>query len=442
MTDIFKLDKWQQRVMEAKGNITIRSGRQVGKSTVISIKAHEFATTHPGTTTLVIAASLKQAGFIFEKIKALFDVDDDKALAGKIKVSMSRDQVKIARDKHTIYSEMPTKTRIRLKNGSQIYSLPAGRTGAFIRGLTLDLLIADEAAYIPEMVWNSVLPMIAVSRKIRGLGRIILLSTPFGKGGYFYSSHFDKDFDAFHVSSEDCPRMDLAFLKKEKQRMTKAEYAQEYLGEFVDEWNQFFPTELIKKCMTFIDWNTKEEYDGRLNYYLGVDIARYGGDENAFVVAEMTRRGKVKIVKVLTTDRLSTMDTMGRIQKLDEVFNFRKIFIDDAGIGAGVTDYLLEVNSVKRKIVALNNARRSMDREDKKGRILKEDLYSNALVLMEAGSLEMISNLKLLKSLKSMIYEYTAEKNIKLYGDYSHISEAFVRACWCIKEKGHRLFLY
>ena len=68
--------------------------------------------------------------------------------------------------------------------------------------------------------------------------------------------------------------------------MTKAEYRQEYLGEFTDEWNQFFPTDLVRKAMTFIDWSLKDRIVGS-RMYLGVDIARYGGDENAFVVCEM-----------------------------------------------------------------------------------------------------------------------------------------------------------
>ena len=38
-----KLDKWQEEVLATKGNICLRSGRQVGKSTVIGIKAAKYA---------------------------------------------------------------------------------------------------------------------------------------------------------------------------------------------------------------------------------------------------------------------------------------------------------------------------------------------------------------------------------------------------------------
>ena len=174
MVPKFKWDKWQREVLEHEGNITLRTGRQVGKSEVISSKAVKFARDYPGTTTMIIAASQRQSSLLFEKVRGHLDL--------------------LENERKDIYSEKPTLTKIKLTNGSTIYSLPAGRTGYFIRGFTIDLLIADEAAYIPETVWNAVIPMIAVSRKARGMGYIILLSTPFGKGGYFYNSFTDKDF--------------------------------------------------------------------------------------------------------------------------------------------------------------------------------------------------------------------------------------------------------
>ena len=69
----FKWDDWQQEVLDYEGNITIRSGRQVGKSEVISAKSVKFALEHPGTTTLIIAASQRQSALLFEKVRANFD---------------------------------------------------------------------------------------------------------------------------------------------------------------------------------------------------------------------------------------------------------------------------------------------------------------------------------------------------------------------------------
>ena len=423
-------DKWQRDVLDHVGHITIRCGRQVGKSEVVSAKASKFALENPGTITLIIAASQRQSSLLFEKVRGNIDRKEE-GLGVQAGTSL--------------YREPPTLTRIMLANGSRIYCLPAGRTGYFIRGFTIDVLIADEAAYIPETVWNAVIPMLAVSRKKRGMGYIILLSTPFGKGGYFYNSFGDEDFRPFHVSSEDCSRIPKDFLHKEKQRMTKEEYRQEYQGEFTEDWHQFFPTELVKSRMTFIEWSFKNDRQVGSRYYLGVDIARYGGDENAFVVCELTGK-RLRIVKCFTTDRVSTTDTIGRIVEVEGVFKFNRIFVDDAGVGGAVTDILIE--KLGRKVIGLNNASKRLEiqGEEKKKGILKEDLYSNALMLMETGHLELISDRALLRSLRSITFEYTAEnsgqRRVKIYGNYAHLAEAMVRACWCIKERGLSLYRY
>lgn len=427
LADSWRWDKWQREILEHDGNITLRSGRQVGKSEVIAKKAFNFATQYPGTSTMIIAASQRQSSLLFEKVRGNFE--DYERIDGN----------------DTLFKEKPTQTKIKLTNGSIIHSLPAGRTGHFIRGFTLDMLIADEAAFISESVWLSILPTIAVSKKLRGMGHIILLSTPFGKGGYFFNSFTDKDFRAWHVSSEDCRRIDKGFLKKEKARMTKLEYAQEYKGEFVEGYDQFFATALLKKQMTFIEWNNKEDRKPGARYYLGLDIARYGGDENAFVICELFEN-KLKIVKCITTDRVSTTDTIGRVEVYDREYRFNKIFVDDSGVGGAVTDVLID--RLGRKVMGLNNAskRFEIQGEEKKRGILKEDLYSNALMLLETGKLELIADLDLLRSLKSVVFKYGESthgaRNVKIYGAYTHLAEGMVRACWCLKEKGLELFVY
>lgn len=442
------LDPWQKDVLSTPGNVTIRAGRQVGKSTVVAKKAHDFAKANPGTTTLVIASSQRQATYLFMKIRALFDVENgdaiEKAVQDYLRASkkkyLSREHRANIEAKASIYEGQPTLSRMTLKTGSVIYCLPTGKTGIFVRGYSIDLLIADEAAYIPASVWVAVRPMLAVSKRLRGFGYIILLSTPFGKGGFFYDSHSDPDFRQFHVSSEDCPRIDKKFLLKEKSRLTKIEYAQEYLGEFVDEWHQYFESRLVERCATFINWSTDTNYDKSKGYYLGVDFARYGEDSNAFVIAEMDGRGHLKIVKALTTQKVNLMATCGEIVTLDKIMHFKRIFVDSSGLGGGAADRLREL--LGRKIVDIDNATKSVDCDEKRKKIFKEDLYSSALVMMEQGKLEMIADLPLMRSLKKITWEYTSAGNLVIYGKDAHLAEAFVRACWSTQAKGLRLFLY
>lgn len=412
----FKPDKWQEEVLKYNGNLALRAGRQVGKSSIIAKKAVRSACENPNFKVLVIAAAQREASFIFEKIEGELMLFKDK---GK-----------------NYFAEKPTQTRIKLINGSEIRSLPTGRTGYFIRGQTLDLLIGDEAAFIPDAVWTSVIPMIAVSRKTRGFGWIWVLSTPLGAEGFFYECFQDKDFKGWHISSENCPRIDEKLLKKEKARLSKNEYLQEWCGEFIDEISRFFPSEVLNKCYY---QQEEEKINPRSKYFLGVDVARYGGDENAFVVSELTIDGKVRVIKCMTTERKALTETRDKVKQLNNIYSFNRIFIDDTGIGGGLTDMLIEI--YKKKIIGLNNASRSIDANKRQKKILKHDLYSNALILMEKERIEIIYDEALDLSLRSIQFHYTEEEKLKISGKYDHLAEALVRACWGTKEKILKLWL-
>ena len=405
------LDPWQEEVLETKGNIVLRSGRQVGKSTVISIAAGDYALSNRKKTVLVIAAVERQAYLLFNKILNYIDEKYPNQIKGRA-----------------------TMTFVEFKNGSIIRCLPAGLTGEGIRGYTVDLLIADEAAFISEMVWTAVTPMLAITR-----GRKILLSTPHGRSGYYYDCFKDLTYTSFHISSEDCVRKDQEFLDNEKKRMTKAQYAQEYLGQFTDELRQLFPDELIKKCMKL----KRELIVPMKDYYLGVDIARMGEDESTFEIIDRTDKKRLKHVENLVTKKTLTTDTTKLILLLEERYKFKQIFVDDGGMGVGVFDQLLTDPRTRRKVTAINNIDRPLTRDEKKKRrLLKEDIYNNLLNLMERGMIELLDDDEIFLSLKSIQFEYTDRGNLKISGNYAHIADGLVRAAWAVKDKSLNIYIY
>ena len=419
----FKWDDWQKEVIDTEGDLVIRAGRQTGKSTVVAYKVAQFASNNPNTTTLVIAAAQRQSSELFEKVR------------GEIEGLIDQGAIKV--------DERPTLTKIKLNNGSRIIVVPSGRTGWSIRCYTVDLLVADEAAFIPDAVWVAVRPMLSVAKTQRGFGWQLLLSTPLGKRGYFYQCFKDPDFQKFHIPATKCKRHSKEFLDKEKTRMTKNQFAQEYMAEFLDDYAQFFPTKLIESCITcgLRLWNIKKDYSPKKRYYMGVDIARFGSSDNAYVIGEAWEEN-LNVIWNLSTKKKETTKTAGRIQALDEEWDFRKIYIDDAGVGGGVYDMLTERESpIRRKVVGINNAKRSIDKEGRTGTTRKEDIYAHALMLMERGKIRLKGSPSLVHSLESITYEYTREGRLRISGRFDHLAEAFVRACWGMKDKGLKCFI-
>lgn len=239
-----KLDGWQKQFLSTKGDKILCTGRQVGKTEICSRDAANYATTHPNTVTLMIAPTERQAFYLFDKTLDYLDKNSSLLIRKGAK--------------------RPTKQRIHLRNGSIIRCLPTGTSGIGIRGYTVHRLYVDEASRVPEEVWAAVQPMLLTTG-----GDTILLSTPFGAQGEFWRTWVNKDgaynsFTRFSIDSENAIRereismtwtelqrtKALERIEQAKARMSKREFAQEYLGHFVEDLFRFFSDDLINQTCT------------------------------------------------------------------------------------------------------------------------------------------------------------------------------------------------
>jgi len=418
------LDQWQKDVTNATGHIVVRSGRQCGKSTVIAVAAGDYAVENSKKKILVIASVERQAYEIFSKIYDYI-------------YTHYRNHLKKGRQNQT-------KSKLVLMNGTTILCLPTGLTGAGIRGYTIDLLIADEAAFIPRAVWDAVTPMI--STRIDHGARMILLSTPFGRDNFFYDCFDDPTFTKFHVSSEECPRINKDFLAQEKKRKSKVAYAQEYLGEFADGSMQWFTDELIRACQTL---QRQKTIDNNKNYFLGSDIARMGDDYSTFEVME-EKEGKLYHREHYKTEKTKLNETYEEILHLNKLYDFEKIFIDNEGIGIGVYDFLMIHDDTKTKTFGVNNSllvKQGLD--EKRIRFLKEDLYTNLLSLMRQGKLKLLDDDDIFFSLRSIQFDYTSDdmgrSHLKIFARHhndSDTAEGLIRAALAEKYKDLNPIVY
>ena len=418
------LDDWQKKFKETKGDKILCTGRQVGKSLVCSQDAGDYAISNARKCVVMIAPTERQAYGLFEKTLNYL-------------ITKYPNHLKMGKDR-------PTHTKITLRNGTRIFCLPVGLSGLGIRFLTIDRLYVDEASRVPEDVWNAITPALLTTG-----GNMVLLSTPAGAVGAFYECWINRDkkyesFTRFSINSEEVMRnrpiranwteeirdKALAFLEREKLRMNSKDYAQEYLGEFIDSFFRFFTDDIIKKCCVL---KRRAEISKKHDYYLGVDVARMGNDEITFEIVHRITRDAFQQVESIVETKKYLNETTDRIIELEKQYDFKEIGIDDGGIGVGVYDYLLHNPITKRKIVAINNRSRSLEDERSK-KLLKEDLYANLLAMMERGEIQLLNDSDLIASFRSVQYEYLLSagqpSRLRIFGNYTHIVEGLIRACW------------
>jgi len=416
------LDEWQKDYIfnsHPDENCFLLTGRQVGKTTAMSIRAVELCVNHykKGEFVLINSITEKQAYHMLAKALAYAQAKYSKLIMkGK---------------------DRPTMHKILFKNGSGILCYAAGETGEGLRGFTIKKLMPDEGARMSEEYFIATLPMLSVIN-----GSIDIASTPAGKlhkdgqEKYFYKCSKDPKFKKFYVSAEDCPRHSKEFLQEQKDRLTKLAYAQEYLAVFTDELKRLFDDELIKQ-ICILKRKEKPTYIGK--FYLGVDVAGLGKDECTFEVLEKINKENIEQRENIIEKRNYTTDTTKRILTLNEAYNFKQIGIDDAGVGFGVFSELLNNNKTRRKTIALNNASRPTDKEGKKSKkLLKEEMYFNLLSLMEQEKIKLLDDDEVKNSLSSIQHDEG-----KIFGAYSHITEGIIRAVWLItNNKTLNIYVY
>ena len=215
-------DPWQSALMrERPDRALLLCSRQAGKSMTVAAIALEQALNEPDSTSLLVSPTQRQSAELLSKVRTL-------AMAQRTTVELDQSSV----------------LSLRFANGSRIVSLP-GRAEV-IRGYTADLLVMDEASWIPDRLYESVRPMLAVSG-----GRLIALSTPFGRRGWFHSAWSGAE--AWHrtmVTADEVPRISSDFLEEERRSLPANVFAAEYMCVFSDTLESVFGSDEVCDAMS------------------------------------------------------------------------------------------------------------------------------------------------------------------------------------------------
>jgi hypothetical protein len=218
----FEPDDWQAEALRSEAARQLyNASRQSGKSTVAAILAVHTALYEPGSLTLLLSPTLRQSQELFKKCLSFYRE------AGR-----------------PVAPESETALTLTLENGSRIVSLP-GKEGT-VRGYSgVRLMVIDEAARVPDDLYASVRPMLAVSA-----GRLVALSTPFGTRGWWYEAWRGGDgsaWERYEVPATDVPRISPEFLEEERRTLGEWWFEQEYMCAFLDAETQAFRREDIDR---------------------------------------------------------------------------------------------------------------------------------------------------------------------------------------------------
>ncbi len=220
----FVPDELQRRVLDTGARHGILNcTRQWGKSTVTAAKAVHEAWAEKGSLTIVVNPTARQSGEFVRKAAEF---------ARRLGIRPKGDG--------------DNEISLQFPNGSRIVGLPG--TEATVRGFSaVSLLLVDEAARVSDDLYKAVRPMLAVSA-----GRLWLMSTPFGKRGFFWETweQGGAEWERVRATAGECGRISADFLREEERAIGERWFRQEYCCEFSDVTSGVFDRDVIEQAMS------------------------------------------------------------------------------------------------------------------------------------------------------------------------------------------------
>jgi cytochrome c-type biogenesis protein CcmE len=229
-------DPWQVEVLASEHPRKILCcGRQTGKSTVGAVLAVHKALTCAESTVLIVAPGERQAKLLFSKVASLY------RQAG-----------------HPLPAHSERRTGLELSNGSIIEALPAVERTT--RGYSVDLLVVDEAAAVPDLDYHGILPALIATQ-----GEQVLLSTPRGRRGFFHELyHSDDNWQRVMVRSDEVGRIREEDLEVFRHTMPEQFFRQEFYCEWLDTEGGLF---------------SHDDIEAALDAGTGIEAIQIGDDE-------------------------------------------------------------------------------------------------------------------------------------------------------------------
>lgn len=218
------------------------------------------------------------------------------------------------------------------------------------------LVIFDEASGIHPKIYEAALGAMAGGAVVR----FVLIGNPTQNSGPFYDSFKDPSYNKITISAYDVPNV-----RERKQVITglvthdwvedlERKYGRDSdifkvraLGEFPRQAsNTLISIDAVERAI-----NADRERQNVDDHYIGLDVARFGDDDSAFVF----RAGNfAKVLEKYNGNNL--MQTAGKAVRYLQQYPKARLYIDIIGVGAGVYDRLKEQPAVSSRVYGVNSA--------------------------------------------------------------------------------------
>lgn len=269
------------------------------------------------------------------------------------------------------------------------------------------LYVVDEASGIDPSTWE------VIDGARTSAGAIVLaIGNPTRRtGGFFDAFHRHRAFwKTMHVSSADSPRVDPAWVEEMERKWGRDSdvFRVRVLGEFPrGEADTFIPVDLAESCV-FRDVPEGGPVE------MGVDVARYGDSETVIVARHGLRtlwlrayrqRGVTEVVGLVAQAARELREETGT----DRI----RVKVDDAGVGGGVTDGLMDLTKVELpwlEVVPVNFGGPGDDRHANTAALM----WAHLRDLMRAGEISIPQDQDLLGQLSTRKYRVDARGRIML----------------------------
>lgn len=351
-----RLHYYQKEVMNDDHRfIAMCWSRQLGKTTLLAIKATHFAVTNSNKLIMILSQDRERAREFYNLV------------IGYIMSSPLTAQMVVGD---------PKQSETKLDNGTRIINKAAGRDGRSLRGYSVDLLIIDEADFIPEPVFVAGEQCTASVR-----GKIWLISTPFRKATTFYKYFQDglearrkwenpnlldedeKPYEApigrkygfksfWHdytsglkaFKSDGSTQIDESFVMKKKLSMPKWAFEQEYMALWSDDIASYFNE---KQVLAVVNRDLKEstfrynkEFPGQ-RVFFGIDFAKHKDRTVIWCIGKQPN-GDYKTLFVKEMEGRDWNNQLEEINTLVRDMQPELIFIDKTGLGDVMLDLMMK----------------------------------------------------------------------------------------------------